>query len=73
MANIQAYSKNWKMNLPLIGFMHNDEYHATIGMLPTEVLYGHNFITLFSWRNIIEQAMISLVIFKEPIEKASMI
>ena len=39
----------WDEVLPLIGFTYNNNFHASIGMVPYEALYGRKWRTPLCW------------------------
>jgi len=43
------YLSNWDEILPLVEFTYNNNYHASIGMVPFEALYGRKGRTPLCW------------------------
>ena len=46
---IMTWKGNWKEHLPLVEFIYNNSYHASIGMTPFEALYGRKCISPLCW------------------------
>ncbi|XP_039131810.1 uncharacterized protein LOC120268486 [Dioscorea cayenensis subsp. rotundata] len=40
-AYVLNFQRSWDKHLPLVEFIYNNSFHASIGMAPYEVLYGH--------------------------------
>ncbi|KAL8121526.1 hypothetical protein AgCh_018308 [Apium graveolens] len=43
------FKGSWDEHLPLVEFVYNNSYHASIGMPPYEALYGHKYRSPVYW------------------------
>jgi len=51
-AFVLEFGGNWDKYLPLVEFLYNNNYHASIKMPPYEALYGRKCRTPLCWRDI---------------------
>jgi CRISPR/Cas system CSM-associated protein Csm2 small subunit len=49
--HIMHQPKKWEDYLPLVEFAYNNDYQASLNMIPFKVLYGRSCNTLVSWSN----------------------
>jgi hypothetical protein len=54
-AYVLEFKESWVQYLPLIEFVYNNSYQATIGMPPYEALYGRKCQSPLYWDNIGER------------------
>jgi hypothetical protein len=55
----------WEDYLHLVEFTYNNGHHASLKMIPFEVLYGRKCNTLVSWDNLADKEVIGLEMLKE--------
>ena len=48
-ACVLEFSGNWDKYLPLVEFLYNNSYHASIKMSPYEALHGRRCCTPLCW------------------------
>ena len=58
-AYVQEFNGAWSQYFPLIEFLYNNSYQATIGMVPYEALYGRKCRSLIHWYEIGEGTKIA--------------
>jgi hypothetical protein len=59
-ACVLEFKGSWVQYFPLIEFAYNNNYQATIGMSPYEVLYGRKCQLPSYWDNVGERQMLGL-------------
>nr|GFC14395.1 putative reverse transcriptase domain-containing protein [Tanacetum cinerariifolium] len=63
------FGKGWVNHLPLVDFLYNNSYHASIKAAPFEALYGRKFRSPVCWNEVGEFHLTSLEIVQETTEK----
>ncbi|KAI5431677.1 hypothetical protein KIW84_035730 [Lathyrus oleraceus] len=63
----------WDCYLPLIEFTYNNSFHSSIGMAPSEALYGRRCRTPLCWYESGESAVVGPEIVQQITEKIKMI
>ncbi|KAL8132071.1 hypothetical protein AgCh_007823 [Apium graveolens] len=67
------FKGNWDDHLPLIEFLYNNSYHASIGMPPYEALYGRKCRSPTYWDKVGEHKLIGPELVQQTKEKVEMI
>jgi len=62
------YTGAWDHNLPLIEFVYNNSYHASIGMTHFEALYGRRYGTPIYWNEVGEREPSEVKLIDQTIE-----
>ncbi|XP_073137715.1 uncharacterized protein [Henckelia pumila] len=62
------FGGNWESKLPLVEFIYNNSYQATIGMTPYEALYGRKCRTPLHWDEIGERAVLGPEIVQQTVD-----
>ena len=47
---VMDFGGQWDLHLPLIEFLYNNSYHASIKMTPYEALYGRKCRSPLCWK-----------------------
>ena len=63
----------WKDHLPLVEFVYNNNYQASIQMAPFEALYGRPCRLPFSWAEVDEVETLGPKLVRKTIEKVKLI
>ena len=53
------YEGSWDRHIPLVEFVYNNIFQSSIGMEPSEALYGRKCRTPLSWTELSEEKIIS--------------
>jgi len=67
------YLGAWDEVLPLIEFTYNNNFYASIGMMPYEALYGRKCMTSLCWYQDREVMLVGLELLEQTIEKVRMV
>ena len=59
----------WDEHLPLVEFVYNNSYQATIGMPPYEALYGRKCRSPLYWDEVGEKAVVGPDLVADAVEK----
>lgn len=57
-ACVMNFNGNWDDHLPLVEFVYNYSYHASIDIPPYEALYERNYRTLLCWDEVGERRLL---------------
>ena len=68
-ACVLDFEGSWAKYLPLVEFVYNNSYQASIGMTPYEALYGRKCRTLICWDEVGEQKFSSQELINVTTEK----
>nr|GEY25520.1 putative reverse transcriptase domain-containing protein [Tanacetum cinerariifolium] len=63
------FGKGWVNHLPLVKFLYNNNYHASIKVAPFEALYGRKCHSPVYWTEVGEAQILSLELIQETTEK----
>ncbi|GKB05859.1 putative reverse transcriptase domain-containing protein [Tanacetum coccineum] len=63
------FGKGWVNHLPLVEFLYNNSYHASIKAAPFEALYGRKCRSPVCWTEVREAQILSPELIQETIEK----
>ena len=58
-ACVTDFGGNWDDHLTLVEFSYNNSYHASIGMLPYEMLYGRKCRRTVCWGEVEQKELVS--------------
>ena len=72
-ACILDHKGSWEENLPLVEFVHNNSYQASIQMAPYEALYGMPCRSPICWTEVGESSSNGLDLIRDTSEKVSLI
>ena len=72
-ACVQDHKGSWEEPLPLVEFVYNNCYHASIQMAPYESLYGRPCRSPICWTEVGESSTIGLDLIRDTSEKVSLI
>ena len=64
---------DWEEHLPLVEFVYNNSYQASIQMAPYEVLYGRPCRSPICWTNVGEKSTTGLDFIRDTSEKVDLI
>ena len=53
------YEGSWDRHIPLVEFVYNNSFQSSIGMAPSEALYGRKCRTPLCWTELSEKKIIS--------------
>jgi hypothetical protein len=67
------FGGNWKDHLPLVEFIYNNNYQATIRMAPYKALYGRKYRTLVCSEEVGDQNLMGLEFVQDTSEKIRII
>nr|GEZ99298.1 putative reverse transcriptase domain-containing protein [Tanacetum cinerariifolium] len=63
------FGKGWVNHFPLVGFLYNNSYHASIKAAPFEALYGRKCRSPNCWTEVGEAQILGLELIQETTEK----
>ncbi|GKD22251.1 putative reverse transcriptase domain-containing protein [Tanacetum coccineum] len=63
------FGKGWVNHLPLVEFLYNNSYHASIKAAPFEALYGRKCHSLVCWTKVGEAQILGPELIQETTEK----
>ena len=63
------FKGTWNEHLPLVEFVYNNSYHASIDMAPYEALYGRPCRSPLCWSDVGERRLIGLEIMQQYADK----
>ena len=64
---------SWDEHLPLVEFVYNNSYQASIQMAPYEALYGRPCRSLICWTEMEESSITGPDLIRDTLEKVGMI
>nr|GEV89763.1 putative reverse transcriptase domain-containing protein [Tanacetum cinerariifolium] len=67
------FGKGWVKHLPLVEFLYNNSYHASIKVAPYEALYGRKCRSPVCWAKVGEAQLTGLEMIQETTEKIILI
>ena len=67
------YKGSWDRHISLVEFVYNNSFHSSIGMAPSEALYGRKCKTPLCWTELSEKKIIIPYLIQETEEKVKMI
>jgi hypothetical protein len=67
------FKGNWIQFLPLVEFVYNNSFQATIGMAPYEALYGRKYRSPLYWDEVGERQLLGLEIVQDTKDKIALI
>ena len=72
-ACVLDHKGSWEEHLPLVEFVYNNNYQASIQMAPYEALYGRPCRSLIYWTEVGESSITGLDLVRDTSEKVSLI
>ena len=72
-ACVLGHKGSWEENLPLVEFVYNSSYQASIQMAPYEALYGRPCRLPICWTEVGESSITSPDMIRDTSEKVSLI
>ena len=66
---ILEWKGDWERQLSLVEFAYNNSFHASIGMISYEVLYGRPCKSPLCWKEVGDQQLIGPEVVQEISEK----
>ncbi|GKD04084.1 putative reverse transcriptase domain-containing protein, partial [Tanacetum coccineum] len=72
-ACVLDFGGSWDVHLPLVKFLYNNSYHASVRCAPFEALYGRKCRSLIMWVEVGEGELIRPELVQETTEKISQI
>ena len=74
---LRAYCLNWKGNcakyVPLVEFVYNNSYQASIGMAPFEALYGRLYRSSLCWEEVGDRLIQALELVQQCQERVAVV
>ena len=67
------FEDEWDKHLPLVEFSYNNNYQATIGMPPYEVLYGRKCQSQLHWDEVGERVLVGPELVNQAYEKIQVV
>nr|GEW48411.1 putative reverse transcriptase domain-containing protein [Tanacetum cinerariifolium] len=67
------FGRGWVKHLPLVKFLYNNNYHASIKVAPYEALYGRKCRSSVCWAEVREAQLTGLEMIQETTEKIILI
>ena len=64
---------SWEEHLPLVEFVYNNSYQASIQMAPYEALYGRPCRSLICWTEVGERSITGMDLIRDTSEKVGLI
>jgi hypothetical protein len=64
------HGSSWDKSLPYTKFSYNNNYQASLKMLPFETLYGSKYMTPLYWTRLEEDSSLDLDLFKRQKNKS---
>nr|GFA11672.1 putative reverse transcriptase domain-containing protein [Tanacetum cinerariifolium]GFA11675.1 putative reverse transcriptase domain-containing protein [Tanacetum cinerariifolium] len=68
-ACVTDFGNGWERHLPLVEFLYNNSYHASIKAAPFETLYGRKCRSLVCWAEVRDAQLTGLEVIYEETEK----
>ena len=70
---LKDHKGSWEEHLPLVEFVYNNSYQASIQMTPYEALYGRPCRSPLCWTEVGESSITGPDLIKDTSEKVSLI
>ena len=72
-ACVLDHKGSWEGHLPLVEFVYNNSYQASIQMAPYEALYGRPYRSPLYWTEVGESSIAGPDLIRDTFEKVSLI
>lgn len=67
------FELSWERYLPLVEFVYNNSFQASIQMAPYESLYGHRCKTSVYWTRLNEKKIMGIELIQETVDMVKVI